>query len=305
MRYSIMEASIKTDDLGSSFVLPAAVNWHFWPWCNYACKFCFATFEDIPRADRLSKEDALEIPELLASAGAEKITFVGGEPTLCPYLGDLIIAAKEAGLVTCIVSNGTGLTDQFLSDFSPYIDWIGLSIDASNDDLHEEIGRGLKKDLAIQRSHHLELSMNVWERCQSLGIRMKLNTVVCSVNKDDTMLELVRRLRPDRWKIFEVLPVEGQNDEFIEQLALANGEFEAWIDRHRMIESEGIQFVPESNDLMRGSYAMLDALGRFYSNVDGRHQYASPILDVGVEEGWNENRFLEQRFIERGGIYDW
>jgi radical S-adenosyl methionine domain-containing protein 2 len=300
-----MHSKILTTGKQERHILPAAVNWHFWPWCNYACKFCFATFEDIPRGDRLSKEEALLIPEMLASAGAEKITFVGGEPTLCPYLGELIIAAKKVGLVTCIVSNGSGLTEQFLSEYSPYIDWIGLSIDASNDDLHEQIGRGLKKDLAIQRSHHLELSKDVWSRCQSYGIRMKLNTVVCSVNKDDTMLELVRQLRPDRWKIFEVLPVAGQNDEFIEGLVLKDGEFGAWLNRHKDVELDGIQFVPESNDLMRGSYAMLDALGRFYSNVDGRHQYASPILDVGVEKGWNENRFLEERFIERGGIYDW
>ena len=300
-----MQASFYGAAKQENNTLPAAVNWHFWPWCNYACKFCFATFEDIPRSDRLSKEEALKIPVMLAAAGAEKITFVGGEPTLCPYLGDLVIAAKKAGLVTCIVSNGSGLTEQFLYEYSTYIDWIGLSIDASNDDLHEQIGRGLNKDLAIQRSHHLELSKNVWERCQSFGIRMKLNTVVCSVNKDDTMLELVRQLRPDRWKIFEVLPVAGQNDEFIEGLVLKDGEFDAWLSRHKDVQLDGIQFVPESNDLMRGSYAMLDALGRFYSNVDGRHQYASPILDVGVEEGWNENRFLEERFIERGGIYDW
>ena len=139
-----MEAIHNLSSRAEESVLPAAVNWHFWPWCNYACKFCFATFEDIPRGDRLRREEALKIPELLASAGAEKITFVGGEPTLCPYLGDLVIAAKKAGLVTCIVSNGSGLTEQFLSEYSPYIDWIGLSIDASTDDLHERIGRGVE-----------------------------------------------------------------------------------------------------------------------------------------------------------------
>ena len=300
-----MQVDLSGAEKQGNHILPAAVNWHFWPWCNYACKFCFATFEDIPRGDRLSKAEALQIPQMLASSGAEKITFVGGEPTLCPYLGDLVIAAKKSGLVTCIVSNGSGLTEKFLSEYSPYIDWIGLSIDASNDYLHEQIGRGLKKDLAIQRSHHLDISKDVWERCQSRGIRMKLNTVVCSVNKNDTMLELVRQLRPDRWKIFEVLPVAGQNDEFIDELRLKDGEFDAWLARHKEVEFDGVQFVPESNDLMRGSYAMIDALGRFYSNVDGRHQYASPILDVGVEEGWNENCFLEERFLERGGIYDW
>ena len=63
--------------------------------------------------------------------------------------------------------------------------------------------------------------------------------------------------------------------------------------------------VPESNDLMRGSYAMLDAIGRFYTNVDGGHSYGPSIIDVGVERAWNENRFLEDRFIDRGGLYEW
>jgi hypothetical protein len=32
-------------------VLPLVVNWHLEPRCNYCCKFCFATFEDIPGAE--------------------------------------------------------------------------------------------------------------------------------------------------------------------------------------------------------------------------------------------------------------
>ena len=59
------------------------------------------------------------------------------------------------------------------------------------------------------------------------------------------------------------------------------------------------------NDLMRGSYAMLDALGRFYSNVNGGHSYGLSILDVGVKTAWEQNSFLEDRFHNRGGIYEW
>ena len=36
--------------------LPPAVNWHFWPWCNYGCKFCFATFEDLPLQRRCPRK---------------------------------------------------------------------------------------------------------------------------------------------------------------------------------------------------------------------------------------------------------
>ena len=285
--------------------IPLAVNWHFWPWCNYGCKFCFARFEDIPRADRLPKEIAVRVPQMLADAGADKITFVGGEPTLCPYLEDLLLASKKAGLTTCIVSNATGLTEEFLNRCEHLIDWVGLSIDASNDNLHVEIGRGLRSDLKRASSHHLIEAKAAWERCTSRGIRMKLNTVVCRANLHDDMSDLVLELRPERWKIFEVLPVKGQNDGDIEPLLLEEGEFQTWVQRHEHVADEGIQFVPESNDLMRGSYAMMDALGRFYSNVDGGHSYGPSILDVGVLQAWGQNRFLEDRFHNRGGVYEW
>lgn len=285
--------------------LPPAINWHFWPWCNYGCKFCFARFEDIPRADRLPREIALTVPEMLAEAGADKITFVGGEPTLCPYLGDLLAVSKDVGLTTCIVSNASGLTEKFLDEWSHLVDWVGLSIDASNDEIHAEIGRGMRSDLARSRSHHLELATDAWNRCRSRGIRMKLNTVVCKPNLDDDMTELVLKLRPERWKIFEVLPVEGQNDGDVDDLLIDEGEFQTWVDRHAWIADEGIQFVPESNELMRGSYAMMDALGRFYSNSEGGHAYGVSILEVGVREAWGQNCFFEDRFHDRGGVYEW
>ena len=47
---------------------------------------------------------------------------------------------------------------------------------------------------------------------------MKLNTVVNAMNLDDDMSELVLKLRPDRWKIFQVLPVDGQNDGLVDPL---------------------------------------------------------------------------------------
>lgn len=293
-----MEVSVLTQ-------LPPAVNWHFWPWCNYGCKFCFARFEDIPRADRLPKEIAITVPEMLAAAGAEKITFVGGEPTLCPYLGDLLAASKDVGLTTCIVTNASGLTEDFLDKWSHLIDWIGLSIDASNDQIHAEIGRGMRGDLARERSHHLDLAKDAWIRCKSRGIRMKLNTVVCGPNIHDDMSDLALELMPERWKIFQVLPVEGQNDGDVDSLLIESEDFNNWVSRHEHVAKKGIQFVPESNDLMRGSYAMLDALGRFYSNESGGHVYGPSLLEVGVSKAWEENVFIEQRFNERGGIYEW
>jgi radical S-adenosyl methionine domain-containing protein 2 len=134
---------------------------------------------------------------------------------------------------------------------------------------------------------------------------MKLNTVVCKVNLNDDMSDLALELKPERWKIFEVLPVDGQNDGDVDELLLEKGEFETWLKRHSWVSNTGIPFISESNDEMRGSYAMLDALGRFYTNDGGGHEYGPSILDIGVMPAWKNNIFHEDKFLSRGGVYDW
>jgi len=285
--------------------LPPAVNWHFWPWCNYGCTFCFATFEDIDRSNSLEKELGFKLLEEIAAEGVEKVTFVGGEPTLCPWLGEYLVKAKSLALTTCIVSNGTGLSEEFLDSWHEYIDWVGISIDASDDRLHYIMGRGTKADLAEGRSRHLEAALTAWERCQKLGIRMKLNTVVCKANLDDNMTETVLQLMPERWKAFQVLPIDGQNDGRVEDLLISEDEFSEWVERHKGVSNEGINFIPETNELMTGSYVMIDSLGRFYSNIEGGHKYTRSILEIGIKDAWRENQFNEHHFIEREGIYDW
>ena len=285
--------------------LPPAVNWHFWPWCNYGCTFCFATFEDIDRSNSLEKELGFKLLEEMAAEGVEKVTFVGGEPTLCPWLGEYLVKAKSLALTTCIVSNGTGLSEEFLDSWHEYIDWVGISIDASDDRLHYIMGRGTKADLAEGRSRHLEAALSAWERCQKLGIRMKLNTVVCKANLDDNMTETVLQLMPERWKAFQVLPIDGQNDGRVEDLLISEDEFLEWVERHKGVSNEGINFISETNELMTGSYVMIDSLGRFYSNIEGAHKYTRSILEIGIKEAWRENQFNEHHFIEREGIYDW
>ena len=285
--------------------LPPAVNWHFWPWCNYGCTFCFATFEDIDRSNSLEKELGFKLLEEMAAEGVEKVTFVGGEPTLCPWLGEYLVKAKNHALTTCIVSNGTGLSEEFLDSWHEYIDWVGISIDASDDRLHYIMGRGTKADLAEGRSRHLEGALSAWERCQKLGIRMKLNTVVCKANLDDNMTETVLQLMPERWKAFQVLPIDGQNDGRVEDLLISEDEFSEWVERHKGVSNEGINFIPETNELMTGSYVMIDSLGRFYSNIEGGHKYTRSILEIGIKDAWRENQFNEHHFIEREGIYDW
>jgi hypothetical protein len=88
-------------------------------------------------------------------------------------------------------------------------------------------------------------------------------------------------------------------------MTISDKQFNAWVERHQNNKKEEITMICEHNDLMRGSYAMMDALGRFYSNTSGGHLYGPSVFEKGVLSAWEQNEFREENFQSRGGQYDW
>lgn len=188
--------------------LPPTVNWHLEAACNYGCTYCFARFEDIPNKERLgagAREALLSVPRALRDAGADKITFVGGEPFLHPLIDELIAAAKAAGLTTSAVTNASLLTPARLKALAPVLDWLAVSVDASNDSIHHAMGRKLRGAAGGDVNNgHLTRVLPVWREAKRLGYRLKLNTVVTRLNVEDDMSALVAEMAPDRWKALQV-----------------------------------------------------------------------------------------------------
>ncbi len=116
------------------------------------------------------------------------------------------------------------------------------------------------------------------------------------------MTPLIHQGRPSRWKVFRVLPVAGQNDGRVEPLLITPGHFRAFVDRHAPRASDGFAPIAECNGAMTASYLMVDPLGRFFDNVDGRLRY-SRLLGVGVEQALADLRFCPTKLEARGGIY--
>lgn len=283
-------------------VLPPSVNFHLWEPCNMRCHFCFATFQDVratvlPRG-HLPRAQALEVTRLLAQR-FDKLTFVGGEPTLCPWLLELMQETKAAGRTTMLVTNGSLLTPERLHVMRGALDWLTLSIDSAQEATHVSSGRAVK-GRALPVEHYIALA----DAARACGMRLKVNTVVTTLNVEEDMRALMLRLRPERWKIFQVLPIAGQNDG-VEPLLVSHQAFAAFVARHSGLESFGVQRVPEDNSAMTGSYAMIDPAGRFFDNVTGRFRYSAPILEVGIDHAWSQLPFDFDRFSARGGVYNW
>ena len=164
-----------------------AVNFHINRVCNARCRFCFATFEDVP--GQLPTEDAERLVTLLAEAGVEKLNFAGGEPTLHRGLGALLTHARGLGLTTSVVTNGARLAE-LLDRHAADLDWAGLSVDSASEATEVALGRG--------RGTYVAQSVALSDRCRERGVRVKLNTVVTALNVHERLHALVRRIRPER-----------------------------------------------------------------------------------------------------------
>lgn len=272
----------------------ASVNFHILRSCDARCDFCFATFRDV--RGRLDRHDALRLISALREAGGEKITFAGGEPTLHPDLDAYVRHAKGVGFVTGVVTNGSRLSC-LLDRVSDALDWVGLSIDSASEETQAALGRG--------DGAHVRRTIALADDCRACGVRLKMNTVVTSLTWREDMSDLVRRLAPERWKVFQVLAVEGQNDGSVEPLLVSREHFDAFVDRHRHLAAEGFAPIAEDNAAMTDSYAMIDPLGRFYGDTAGKHRVGPPILEVGVHEALEAVGFVPGKLVARGGIYDW
>jgi radical S-adenosyl methionine domain-containing protein 2 len=268
------------------------------------CLFCFGRFRDV-RADvlpdgHLTASEATQVVELLAAAGFKKITFAGGEPFLCPWLPSLLRTARSAGLITCVVTNGSLLMNKSLEEYRGLLDWMTLSVDSPQPGTLMHIGR-MTAGRPLVPSEYLALCSWVQEN----DIRLKINTVVTRVNLHEDMSEFIVKAHPYRWKIMQVLPVRGQNDDSVALLIVTHKEFLDFVERHKHASAYGISIVSEDNASMTGSYAMLDPAGRFFDNVDDAYTYSPSILTHGVYEAIRHVTISRQRFLARGGAYNW
>lgn len=283
-----------------------SVNFHLYEPCNMRCKFCFATFQDVKQEMDLPKghlpqKDCISVIDRIAELGFEKINFAGGEPTLCPWLSDLILQAKGHGLVTSIVTNGSKITDQWLKGLNGSLDWIGLSIDTVDPEKLIHLGRAVGGKIPITEQEYLDIIRAIKQR----GIRLKINTVVTSVTREEDFTPFIRLARPERWKLLQTLRVKGQNDAHIADFVITTEQFEDYVQRNRIVEDDGISVIPESNEAMTESYVMIDPAGRFFDNVESSYKYSDPILEVGVEEALKQVSINPERFRQRGGKYEW
>lgn len=269
-----------------------------------SCRYCFAEFsEAVPQlqADKgLLRERALRVVTSAADAGIQKLTLVGGEPTLCPWLLDLLQLARRRNMVTMVVSNGSRMNGAWVDRHAPWLDWAALSIDSLEHQTNSHIGRLSGGGFMPDRATYGALLKSL----QKAGCRTKVNTVVSALNWREDFTSFLMGHAVERWKVLQVLHVAGENDAAFPNFAVSAKEYQAFLQRHQSLRQH-MMVAAEDNEAMRGSYLMVDPLGRFFSNIHGGHRYSEPIWAVGWNKARGQVEVDAQRFLARGGLYQW
>jgi len=274
------------------------VNWHLEKDCNYKCKFCYAHFQDV--TTRVGFNESLKLLDTIRENGIYKINFAGGEPFLNKNLGDYIKYSKGIGMKTSVITNASKMTNSWLDEYSEYIDQIGISCDSLSNEVNTELGRGFGNHInlikrALQRIRQIKINKN-------LPIQIKLNSVILRNNHMEDWNEFILNNDIDRWKVLKILKIIGENEHVYDELSITDDEFNAFIDRHPILEDQGI-LVKESNDDMEMSYLMITPDGRFYQNKNNEYIYSDPILTVGFQNAMEQCGFDYEKYIRRGGSY--
>lgn len=281
-------------------IIPA-INYHVWKTCNMNCKFCFGQFKSTNESNEncthLNKEESIKLIDMIIDFGFEKITFSGGEPTLCPWLHKLIKKTKQAGLITCIVTNGSMIDEKWLKNNHRYIDWIALSIDSINPKTNLISGR-------YQDKSDLQDYIEKINLIKKYHIKLKINTVVSKYNYMEDLTSLIKNANPSRWKLFQALPLKIENDNYSNEFTISSNQFNEYVNRNKKAIPESC-IVPESNSQMTCSYLMIAPNGHLFDNNNGKLNYSNSILKVGFNEALRECNYSCEKFIQRGGLYKW
>ena len=119
-------------------------------------------------------------------------------------------------------------------------------------------------------------------------------------------VRLVRCIRPDRWKAFQVLRVEDENAGRVEPVLFADAEFRGFLERHARLVAEGFRLVPERSEDIRRSYGSVDprSAGAILQQRGGLLPISWPILEGGVATALAEPGWRSDQFLAHGGLYD-
>ena len=249
------------------------INLHVLEACNFKCRQCFSKFGT---KETLPVEDWKKIVDnCIAGADMAEFNIAGGEPMLYPGLVELVQYIRDKGVKVSLITNGSLMDEEWVKKYAGMFDTIGFSVDSINDETNRKIGRCDRNEKTIPAGRIVELCELI--RKYAPGCRIKINTVVSALNKDEVMSDFIDEVAADRWKILRMKPFQYGSFSNID-IQVSDEEFEEFVDRNKdrigkedgVIAETGIETAKREVVVepdMKASYVLIDSNGCLLDNA--------------------------------------
>lgn len=249
------------------------INLHILEACNFRCRQCFSKFGT---EKLLPVEDWKKIVDnCIAGADVTEFNIAGGEPMLHPGLAELVKYIRSKGVKVSLITNGSLMDEEWIKNYAGLYETIGFSVDSLNDETNKKIGRCDRSGKTIPASRIVKLCGLI--RKYAPGCRIKINTVVSALNKDEVMFDFIDEIAADRWKILRMKPFQYGNFSNLD-IQVSDEEFEKFVERNRDrkgkadgvtaeagMETARREIVVEPD--MKASYVLIDSNGCLLDNA--------------------------------------
>lgn len=244
-------------------------NLHFTDLCDFSCKHCFVT----KQGKELSLKEICCIVDKIAIYAYEtktkvRINLAGGEPLISKNIQSIIDYIYSKEIEVSIITNGNGLTKQFIEHNKDKLSMIGISIDSLKHDTNCIMER-CEKGKTISEEEMVEKCL--WIKTN--GIKLKINTCITSLNKDENLCEFYKKVNPNRIKILRVLSDKPKDNLYV----ITDKE---WENVQRKYKDLGAVF--EDNDYMRENYIIIDSSANLTKN--NLHYSNNSLLNKDIYE---------------------
>ncbi len=217
-----------------------------------------------------------------------EINIAGGEPTLCPYTIELARYIRNKGIGVSLIHNGSG-SPEFYREIAPYLTTCGFSIDSVNPELQRRIGRCFRNGQVINAEEYAE-KISILRNVNPY-IKIKVNTVVNSINLVDNLAPQLREWDVDRWKFLRcMLFSDGTHDNA--HMVISDEEYSAYM--QSLLSQFNVDYTPEqfrykvgktvivAERTLEGSYIMVDSNG--YLVDDTKNNSYTKIADLRKDD---------------------
>jgi MoaA/NifB/PqqE/SkfB family radical SAM enzyme len=251
--------------------LPAYVDLRLLGKCNLSCPFCFGPRHEVPS---MTEEEAFRVVGLLRRAEVRGVVVSGGEPTLLPYLADLLAELSRplpSGLPgPRVVLSTNGLAPlRTMERILPQLSWIALPLESADAEQH----RLMRTGVAPHRARVLRLLEEV--RTRHDRVQVKLGTVVTRLNLSGApdVLDLIEDAwLPHVWKVYQMSETNYGADNR-DWLSVGDQQFEDVVARcEKAAANRGIRLEVYRNSKRSGSYLFIDPDGQAVVIDDGQER---------------------------------